>query len=318
MAKSNKQTKKILNKNWDEITKRRDKGETITSIAQLFGVSHQTLSARLRKKSGVVSTPANPAAKILVMDIETSPFTAYSYNRWQVNISDAMRKDDDIMILSFAYKWLGEETIHYEENRNHCDKEILRKLSEVLNEADIVIGHNMAKFDTPMVNTRLVMNGLPACRPYRIIDTLKIAKKHYRFERNTLDWVARSLGCSRKLEHKAFPGMSIWIEMLHGNDEAWSENRDYNIMDVVVTEEIYEKMKSFTKPHASVVVGSGSTSKRCVTCGSTHLTEAGFYYTNVSKFQQYRCNDCGSFSRGRINLLSKETRENLLTPVTGT
>lgn len=318
MSKTNKKTKNILNSNWKDITTRISKGESLSSVAQLFGVSKQALSARLKRTSAKLkSSAANPTAKVLVMDIETSPFTAYSYNRWQVNISDAMRRDDDIMILSFAYKWLGEDEVFYEENRNHCDKAILQKLSKVLSEADVVIGHNMGKFDTPMVNTRLVMNNLPPVRPYRIIDTLKIAKRHYRFERNTLDWVARSLGCSRKLEHKNFPGMSIWIEMLHGNDEAWAENKDYNKMDVIVTEEIYEKMKPFTKPHASLVVGSGSTMKRCVTCGSTKLKPAGYAYTNVSKFQQYECEDCHSFSRGRTNLLPKEARENLLAPVTG-
>jgi len=317
MSKNNKQTKKILNDNWGAMVAMRDKGSKTSVIADAFGVSRQALAARF-KKGVVANTPANPTLKVLVLDIETSPFTAYSYNRWQVNISDLMRKDDEITILSFAYKWLDSTTIHYEENRKNCDKSILEKLSKVLNEADIVVGHNMARFDTPMINTRLVMNNLPSCSPYRIIDTLKIAKKHYRFERNTLDWVARSLGCSRKLEHKAFPGMSIWIEMLHGNDEAWVENKAYNKMDVQVTEEIYFKMRAFTKPHASIVVGSESTSKRCVSCGSHDLNEFGYTYTNTSKFQQYKCVSCGSFSRGRKNLLPKEAKENLLAPVTGT
>ena len=187
----------------------------------------------------------------------------------------------------------------------------------VLNKADVVIGHNIGRFDTPMINTRLVMNNLLPCKPYRIIDTLKIAKRHYRFERNTLDWVAKSLSCSRKLSHNTFPGMSIWIEMLHGNDEAWVENKAYNKQDVLVTEEVYHKMKAFTKPHISIVVTAEDTTKRCVTCGSSDIAEDGYYYTNLSKFQQYTCSDCGSFSRGRTNLLSKEVRASLLAPVAG-
>jgi len=313
----NKNTKK-LDKHWDDILELKAGGESITDIAMLYGVPRPTLAARLKKRSTTLkTTPATPIAKILIVDIETSPFTAYSYNRWQVNISDMMRKDDDITILSFAYKWLGESKVHYAENRNGCDKAILQELSKILNEAEIVVGHNLAKFDTPMINTRLAMNNLPPCSPYRIIDTLKIAKRHYRFERNTLDWVAKSLGCSRKLSHNEFPGMSIWIEMLNGNDEAWKANSAYNKMDVLVTEEIYEKMKPFTKPHPSVIVGSGSTSKRCTTCGSTDIVEDGYSYTNASKFRQYRCINCGSFSRSKKNLLSKEVRENLLAPVTG-
>jgi hypothetical protein len=161
------------------------------------------------------------------------------------------------------------------------------------------------------------MNNLPPCKPYRIIDTLQMAKKHYRFERNTLDWVAKSLGCSRKLEHNDFPGMTIWIEMLHGNEAAWRANEDYNKTDVIVTEEIYKKMRNFSKPHQSVTVQAQSSSKCCVTCGSKDIVEDGYFYTNLSKFQQYHCNSCGSYSRGRKNLIDKKVRENLLAPVTG-
>jgi len=311
-----KKTKKILDKNWDTIIRMKNEGTDIKDICIAFGVSKQTLEARLNKVK-LHNTVANPTLKMLVLDIETSPFTAYSYNRWQVNISDAMRRDDDITILSYSYKWIGKDRVYYEENRKGDDTDILIKLSKVLTEADIVIGHNMQRFDAPMINTRLAMNGIAPCSPYRVIDTLKIAKKHYRFEKNSLDWVARSLGCSRKLEHKNFPGMTIWIEMLNNNEEAWAENREYNMQDVLVTEEVYEKMKAFAKPHPSIVIGSGSTHKRCVTCGSKDLHEDGYHYTNASKFQRYRCDNCGSYSRGRKNLITKEARDNLLAPVTG-
>lgn len=311
-----KKTKKILDNNWDEIVTLRNDGTPLEDIAIMYGIPKSTLKTRFDKKV-ITSTTAHPALKTLVLDIETSPFTAYSYNRWQVNISDAMRRDDDITILSYAYKWIGNDKVYYEENRDGCDKSILTKLTDVLNEADIVVGHNMQRFDAPMINTRLAMNGLSPVSPYRVIDTLKIAKKHYKFERNTLDWVAKSLNCSRKLEHKNFPGMSIWIEMLHGNDEAWETNKEYNKMDVVVTEEVYIKMRPFTKPHPSVVIGSNSLNKRCVSCGSRDIREDGYHYTNASKFQRYKCANCNSFSRGRKNLLGKEVRENLLSPVTG-
>lgn len=311
-----KKTKKILDDNWSEIVQLRDDGMSLSDISIAYGVPKVTLKARFAKKV-ITNTPAHPSLKTLVLDIETSPFTAYSYNRWQVNISDAMRRDDDITILSYAYKWIGKDKVYYEENRKGCDKTILEELSKVLNEADIVIGHNMQRFDAPMINTRLAMNGLNPVSPYRVIDTLKIAKKHYRFERNTLDWVAKSLDCNRKLEHKNFPGISIWIEMLHGNDEAWATNKEYNKMDVIVTEEVYMKMRPFTKPHPSVAIGSNSLTKRCVSCGSKNVHEDGFTYTNSSKFQRYKCTDCQSFSRGRKNLLGKEVKENLLSPVNG-
>ena len=316
MSKTHKKTKAILNQNWSRIIQELAEGSTKTEVAKKYGVSRQVLSARLNKKG--VTAKEDITAKVIILDIETSPFTAYSYNRWQVNIGDNMRKDDNITILSYSYKFLGSEKVCYEENRLGDDTTMLKKLAKVLNSVDVVIGHNMGRFDTPMINTRMIMNGLPPCKPYKIIDTLKIAKKHFRFERNTLDWVAKSLECSRKLEHKNFPGMTIWIEMLNGNDEAWKENESYNKMDVIVTEEIYEKMKPYVKPHLSLTVMGDVSEKSCVTCGSADMKPFGFHYTSVSKFQQYKCGSCGSFSRGRTNMLTKGDRENLLSPVTGT
>jgi hypothetical protein len=111
--------------------------------------------------------------------------------------------------------------------------------------------------------------------------------------------------------------MTILIEMLQGNDEAWKEHEEYYKMDVVVTEEIYERMKPYVKPHLSLIVGSNLHVEACATCGSDDLTKDGYHFTSVSKFQQYKCNSCKSFSRGRHNLIPKEVRSHLLAPVTG-
>ena len=35
----------------------------------------------------------------------------------------------------------------------------------------------------------------------------------------------------------------------------------------------------------------------CPKCGSQHVNKRGFAETNVGKFQRYRCDDCGSWSR---------------------
>ena len=138
---------------------------------------------------------------------------------------------------------------------------------------------------------------------------------HFMFERNTLAYVADALDCSPKLDHAKFQGFELWKECMKGNDEAWEEMKKYNIQDINTLEEVYLKMRPYIKGHPNVVTTANSIKHRCTACGSHSLKKNGYSVTNVSKFQRFICEDCGSFSRGRKNLLTKESRDTLLTSV---
>lgn len=315
MAKDNKKTKRILNENWDAIVKQIEAGETKTNVAQLFGVSRQALSARLNKHS--ISTTTKPVPlKTLILDIETSPLSSYHWGLWQQNIGDPMRFDDDrSFMMSIAMKWLGSDEVFYFENRTEDDSEILKETFKFLDRADLVVAHNGKKFDLKKINAFALINNLKPPSPYRIIDTLVEAKKHFAFERNTLDYIARALGCSHKLKHEDFSGFELWKQCLAGNSKAWDEMRIYNEADVTVLEEVYLKMRPYIKSHPNVAVTANSTVPLCASCGSANLTQDGYSITNVSKFVKYVCNDCGSFSRERKSVLEPKIKEKLLTSV---
>ena len=46
-------------------------------------------------------------------------------------------------------------------------------------------------------------------------------------------------------------------------------------------------------------------------CGSKDVVRYGYAYTGKSKFQRWRCNDCGAETRDSINLFDKEKRKSL-------
>ena len=100
-----------------------------------------------------------------------------------------------------------------------------------------------------------------------------------------------------------------------GNEEAWAEMKAYNIQDIVTLEEVYLKMRPYIKSHPNVLTTGKTDRIGCASCGSENIVPDGFSTTNVSKFNRFKCSDCGSFSRSRTNVLSKEVRENLLTSV---
>ena len=312
MATSHKKTKAILNKHWKSIVADKASGMSIKDISMSYGVSRQTLEARF-KKQVVTNTPANPSLRILVLDIENAPMMSYHWGLWAQDIHQGMRiPDTRSYMMCVAAKWLGEDEVFYYETRTEDDSLISAQILKLVDEADIIIGHNAKRFDMKKINAYAILNGLTPPSPYRVIDTMSIAKKEFSFERNTLEYLSNALCTSTKSSHKKFNGFELWSECMKGNEEAWDEMKRYNIQDILVTEELYLKLRPWSKGHPNITTGSMSESKRCPTCGSLDLQPSGYSTTNTSQFKRYKCDNCGSYSRGRSNILTTPVKANLL------
>lgn len=250
--------------------------------------------------------------KILILDIETAPMIADVWSLWQNNVG-LNQVVQDWYILSWAAKWADGKKVFYADQSNAADIEddsdILRKLWELLDEADIVIAHNGSRFDIPKINARFLKAGLPPPSPYRQIDTLRLAKAKFKFTSNRLAYLAKFLGVEDKEEHHNFPGHLLWVEVRKGNPKAWKEMRKYNTQDVITLEQVYAKLRPWDSKHPNLGVEGGV----CPHCGSAHsLEKRGFHYTNAGKYQRYVCTGCGAWSRGKTNLLTKEERKVLV------
>jgi hypothetical protein len=72
-------------------------------------------------------------------------------------------------------------------------------------------------------------------------------------------------------------------------------------------------MRPWIPQHPNFALYVDSNKPLCNCCGSDQLEEwHNHAYTNLSKFKLYRCNGCGTFKRGRENLLSKEKMQSNL------
>ena len=242
----------------------------------------------------------NNKPKILVFDIETRPIMGYVWRLWDQNLGLNM-VESDWSIMSYSAKWLGEDTIEYADNRGkgEDDTELVCRLWALLDEADYVIAHNARKFDVPKVNARFIQLGMLPCSPYRIIDTLQIAKSRFNFTSNKLEYLADALGCSPKLKHQKFAGFELWKECMDENNEAWEEMKEYNIQDSATLEEVFFKLRPWmsNQMNHNLFIEDDDAEPVCQVCGSEHLHKRGFSYTAGSKFQRFRCTECGGWSR---------------------
>lgn len=250
--------------------------------------------------------------KIAIIDLETAPKQAYIWRFFKENIG-AKQVLGHGYIMSFAYKWLGDEKTHYFETRTEDDTALCVRLRAVLDEADIVIAHNAQKFDLPTARSRMLVNGLRPPSPFKVVDTLRVAKKEFAFPSNSLEYLAIVLGCKPKLSHKKFPGFELWSECMKGNEEAWEEMRTYNVQDVDTLEEVYLKMRPYMRYHPNVGVHIEADHPVCPKCGSKHVHFRGFAYTNVGKYHRFQCKTCGGWGRTRTTVYPKDKRKQLVT-----
>jgi DNA polymerase elongation subunit (family B) len=248
--------------------------------------------------------------KILILDIETSPNVAYVWGAFKQNVGLNQLKENSYL-MSFAAKWLGEGEVMYCENRHGDDTELVARLIQLLDEADIVIAHNAKKFDIPVIQGRAVIKGIKPPSPFKIIDTLLTARKEFRLFSNKLEYLAKVLKYAPKMSHSKFPGFELWLQCLKQNDEAWAEMMEYNIQDVLTLEEVYLRLRPWMKQHPNVAVKEEAERTLCPKCGSHHIHFRGYYNTNVGKYRKFQCQSCGGWGRTRHTEYPKDKRKHL-------
>jgi len=255
-----------------------------------------------------------PPARILIIDIETAPFLAYTFRRWKANIGQE-NVEKEGYILCYAAKWFGDDNIIFSRVQEpESDFEIVKEMKTLIDQADIVVAHNAVKFDMPTIATRMLFHGMTPFAPHKVVDTLKIAKQQFRFPSNSLESIAAYLGLNeQKMKHSGF---GLWKRVMQMDEEAWNEMEEYNIQDILVLEKVYEKLRSWDKFAPNMALYKGSVLPRCVVCASDKLENLDkLSHTALSSFHTMRCKCCGKVMRTRHNVRSKEEMQATLTNV---
>lgn len=245
-------------------------------------------------------------AKILLLDIETLPNIAYIWKLYEETTHTGMI-EKDWHLACWCAKWLDKKEImsssiidfkNYKKNPEN-DKSCLEKLWKLLDEADIVIAHNGARFDIPKINTRFIKNGMTPPSPYKILDTLKSARFYFGFTSNRLNDLGQFLEVGQKVDTGGF---QLWKRCMKGEKKAFQEMVKYCKQDVLLLEAVYKKLRPYINNHPSVTVTEDSSVFQCPKCGSNKMQRRGVAHTNVATYRRYSCNDCGAWSRGKENI----------------
>ena len=240
--------------------------------------------------------------KILAWDIELTPMTVYSWSLWPNFIPiQQIQKTQEVMC--FGARWYGEKNVEFKSTHHHSKKEMLESIHALLDGADAVMSWNGQSFDTKHINREFLEAGMQPPSPYKEIDLMRVTKSRFKMASNKLDHVSQILGVGKKVPHEGF---QLWLDCMAGDEKAWKKMKQYQLQDVNLLINLYEKLLPWIKNHPNV--GVGSEVPVCTNCGSDNIKRRGYETLNTGKYQKFQCNNCGKWMRGKTSVASSEMR----------
>lgn len=250
-------------------------------LADHFGVIPRTIRnwANKLEKGLMTKNIVNPS-KILIYDIETCRVEAKVWWTGKQYVGHKQLETEP-KIITIAWKWLGEDKVHsLTWDKKQSDKKLVKAFIKEYNKADMVIGQNNDRFDNRWLNARAMKYGFDINVFVKSFDIMKQTKRLFRLPSYSMAYITEFLGVTLKQSHE---GIHMWDMIESGTEEQQEEYLqkmvDYNVGDIVSTEEMYLKLRKYMghKVHFGVLHGGEKWS--CPSCGSEDVR---LYKTSVT------------------------------------
>lgn len=300
-------------------------GYSYREIAPLMGMrDHHSISKfvaryapELRRLGGGIDPTENDLGvadvrpmRLLVLDIETMANLAWVWDTWKQDIAPSQIVKHK-RAISTAWKWYNDDEMYFASEFHDGRETFVRRVWDVLNEADGLIGYNSKRFDIKHLNTEFAVESLRPYAPLHHIDLMATIKNNFLFGSNKLEAVASRLGIGHKREHEGF---GLWIKCEAGDADAWARMKDYNENDVRLTERLYTRILPWIINHPSYAAFSRAEVPMCPNCGygaepGHPLRQHDWHYARTRRYARYHCPRCGKWSRDRHAEQITETTE---------
>lgn len=238
---------------------------------------------------------ANDQPRILIVDIETRLINirAFGIRDQHITINQIVDIPQSARTIHcIGYKWLGDKKTHVLSEWEHGYSGMIRRIRDLLDEADAVVGFNHVNFDMKKMRGQFALEGIADIKPPTNIDVFKTVRA-MGFPSSKLDYIAQAFGLGRKVKH---PGYEMWDACLDGCPKAQKKMAKYCAGDVRLTEDVYLRLRPYITNHPHL---SDVRSHACANCGEDRLTSQGWKRTRHFKVQSLKCSACGAWSQGR-------------------
>lgn len=258
-----------------------------------------TLAARLKA----------PTKNVLTLDIERLPgrFTA---DFWDLNQFKGRRIHPDMVTewprtICAAWRWYGLKRTEFASEWDDGHDGMIRRIWDALDTADILYGHNVARFDVRKLNSEFRDLGLPPPSPFKTVDTLREARKTFGDESNTLAALTARLGIDTKTDKY---DVETARAACAGNKAAQRKLKAYNVGDIAASEALVDRLRGWIANHPHNVMGTIDDRPICNQCWGDNLERNGTKLAQQITYVLYRCKDCGANVQGTRHSRAAVTR----------
>lgn len=243
-------------------------------------------------KSLSCSIDGSCAPRILLLDIETVPGTAYIWSLYDSFIP-LERLITPGRVVCAAFSWYGDKrSVQFVAEWHRGGQEaMLAKLHKAMSEADAIITYNGDKFDLPRLRGAFLSAGLPPPAPSASIDLYKTVKQ-LGYQSGKLEFVAPFLKIGAKIKHAGF---RLWRAIMDGEAWARKDMETYNRQDTSLLAGLYNKLRPYIKTHPYLHAGGAHV---CPACGGRHIQHRGYRRTKAFRIERLQCQTCGTWSDG--------------------
>lgn len=271
------------------------KKEAQEFISDYFDVSERTVrNWANRLELGMMSKNIVNPTKILIYDIETSRVSAKLFWTGKTYINYKQIRGEP-SIISVSWKWLGEDTVSHLkwDMKTHSDRKLMEDFLKVYNSADMVVGYNNKNFDDRWINARAMKYNLFVNVYVKSFDLIKHSKRLFRLISYSMAYLAEFYGVTLKQSHE---GIKMWDMIEDGNKEEQEEYIqkmvNYNVGDIITTEEIFLKLRKYMGHVIHVGAFEGGEKYSCPHCGGTNVELLKVTNTAAGTLQYImKCND---------------------------
>lgn len=271
--------------------------------------------------AAVESARLNNPHNVLTLDIERVPGRArvnhrglviegdfWDLNSWKHTIGRRIHPDDVTewpRTICAAWNWYDKDRVEFAAEWQTGGREtLLRKTWEAVNKAQLIVGHNIAGFDLKKLRFEWAEIGLKAPSPVKPIDTLKIARREFGAESNTLDSLCKRFGVVAKTDRYK---VQTARDAVAGVRAAQKEMREYNCGDIAASRGFYDFIRPWDASHPHSVMGTIDDRPTCNSCWGDDLEPNGFTLANLILYRLYRC-ACGANVKGSRHARAAITR----------
>lgn len=234
------------------------------------------------------------SVNILYYDIETEPMVVHAWGLRDQNIGlNQIVRDPQMM--GFAFK-AGDNPVRWTSKWDRPYSDMLRTARLLFDEADVVVTYNGVTFDNKWLNGEFVRFNITPPSPFKNIDLYKIVRQNFRLPSYRLAYVAPHFGIGHKVDTG---GHELWFDCMHGDEKARRKMARYCKQDVALLPDLLEKVRPYLPASINMALLNGIEGLACQKCGGTDLESRGVAYTATMAYPQYRCRDCGGWTRDK-------------------